>query len=485
MIMLASNQVYRLVFLEKDIQEHSPIINQVRKLVSDSALIIYFGESSDNTSRGDDLDKRAISSFVADHYPGVSFGIVNKGALHAGIYRVLLEQIPRSSSVQTVIVTMNLRSFNADWIYSELETPLQKSIVLLEDRPPLLSRLMLAFRGYDVKTKEERARQIKKQWRKEKFELPFDFPYKNAMDWDAQFSINPILKEDGTWDMEMTALAAHYVKTYAFQIDTLKNPRIRDFDEIVKLAKLNNWQLVFNLMAENTEQAGNLIGEELLFMIRQNRDLLVDRYSSDGVIVVDNLEDVPDEEYIDRNWTTEHYAEKGRRIVAGNVADSLRRLYPADYRNVNPSELIQTRFFHDCEIQEAWGQMQTLSQERAHSGDWSSRTGNGADYSITFQRDLNSIPDTLKSALAISFNAFQESLDPESKLIIELSGENFEYYWHAVPLVNLSQTTGTWVEMSYIMQLPGHVTDAEIIKVYVLNPSSSNIYIDDLGIEFK
>ena len=84
-------------------------------------------------------------------------------------------------------------------------------------------------------------------------------------------------------------------------------------------------------MAENTEKAQQLIGDELTFLMRQNRDLLVNRYHRNGVLVVDNLECVPSKEYTDSTWTTEHYAEKGRRIVARNVADTLRRFYPKSF----------------------------------------------------------------------------------------------------------------------------------------------------------
>ena len=50
-----------------------------------------------------------------------------------------------------------------------------------------------------------------------------------------------------------------------------------------------------------------------------------------GMIVVDNLEAVADSCFIDRSWPTEHYNETGRRIIARNLADSLRLIYPNFY----------------------------------------------------------------------------------------------------------------------------------------------------------
>jgi len=138
---------------------------------------------------------------------------------------------------------------------------------------------------------------------------------------------NGVRDEEGNKDLAKTNLACHYVKGYAFQIDTLNNPRIRDFNKIIRLAEKRGWNLVFNLMAENTEQAEELVGDDLIFLLEGNRKILIDYFEARGVRVVDNLYAVPDEEFTDRNWTTEHYGEKGRKIVARNVAIELKNLY--------------------------------------------------------------------------------------------------------------------------------------------------------------
>ena len=139
--------------------------------------------------------------------------------------------------------------------------------------------------------------------------------------------------EHGNTDYAQTELACHYIKAYGFQIDTLKNPRIADFDEIVELARKRGWNLVFNLMAENMQKAEELVGEDLLFLMNENRELLLNYYQSKGVMVVDNLSLVDDAQFIDQNWTTEHYAEKGRKTVAKHVAHGLKSWYPVEFRD--------------------------------------------------------------------------------------------------------------------------------------------------------
>jgi hypothetical protein len=330
LLLVGMNLLYERTGYEKDIQTYSDVINKVRKVVENKCEIIYIGESSNIGYRTDDLDKRPISAFIADACPGPKLGDITKEASHAGIYYELLRNIPPSSSVKTIIVTMNLRSFDANWIYSELETPLQRSMVLIKHHPPLLARFLLSFKGYDTKSNWEREKQFKEKWKNDILHFPFPFPYTNVIDWDHAMANQGVINPDGSKNYPLTELACHYIKTYAFQIDTNTNPRIKDFDNIVKLAESRHWNLIFNLLAENTEKAQELVGDEVVYLMRYNRDLLVNRYRRGNVLVVDNLESVHDDQYIDQNWTTEHYAETGRKTIAKNVARMLQEFYPCE-----------------------------------------------------------------------------------------------------------------------------------------------------------
>ncbi len=483
-LLIGFNYLYKFIFFEKDLQKHADIINLVRKVVNEKDEIIYVGESSNITTRGDDEDKRAISDFISEYFPSIKCGSITKEASHAGIYYELLRNIPENSSVKTVIVTLNLRSFDANWIYSNLETPLQKSILLLKKYPPLFNRFLLSFGGYDIKTELEREKQFKEKWENDILKFPKPFKYKNVIEWDNAMANQGIKNSDGTINYPLTELACHYIKTYAFQIDTQTNPRIKDFDKIVLLAKERNWNLIFNLMSENTAKANELVGEDLVYLIKQNRDLLVKRYSQKNVLVVDNLEAVPNSEFVDQNWTTEHYAENGRKIIAKNVSNELKKLYPNDFHQVTYKKIInQDEFINNCEGDIIWGQMQTISNDKAFSGSKSSKTGNKQDYSVTFEYSIKKLPDSIKQ-VSINFQLFQTEINNESKLVIEISGKNIEYQWNGIAIKDLSQTTEKWNEINYLFSLPMYFKNGDLIKIYVYNLSNSLIYIDDIRIKF-
>jgi len=479
-LLIGMNALYRLFFYEKDIQKHSDIIYLVNDVVEDESEVIYIGESSNITMRGDDIDKRPISSFIAEYFPNRRFGNITKPASHADIYYTLLNNIPADSKVKTVIVTLNLRSFNAEWIYSKLETPLQKSIVLIKDYPPLWNRFLLSFKGYDIKTDIERSAQIHYEWRFTTLKFPYSVRYATVTEWDRAMAIEGIKKEDGSYDEVLTPLACHFIKTYAFQIDTLKNPRIKDFDKIVALAKKRNWNLVFNLMAENVEMADSLVGKDLIFLMKQNRDLLIERYQRMGVIVVDNFCSVRDEEFIDRDWTTEHYAEKGRKIVAHNVAQALKTLYPNDYQEVQPPTEKRNAFFHNCDDDNTWTQWHTITREQAFSGKKSSKTGNGDDFGLTFEYGIKNLPDSLKT-VDVEMQIFQQDLAHDAQIVLEITGKGSVTF----PIKNQAHEVNKWQKVSCQFNLEADFYDWHIVKVFLYNPYNTVIYCDDIRVVFN
>ena len=119
-MLVVLNWVYSKWFFEKDLRKHSDIVELSWDVVADSCRIIYLGESSNNTYGEWEGNHRKISDFTSDYFPMVKMGDLTKSAAHAQTYYYMLKHIPASSAVETVVVTMNLRSFGPLWIYSRL-----------------------------------------------------------------------------------------------------------------------------------------------------------------------------------------------------------------------------------------------------------------------------------------------------------------------------------------------------------------------------
>lgn len=480
---IVANYTYKFYFLELDLQKHSEIINLVRAVPND-ADIIYIGESSNTTFSKTDLDKRKISDFVGDHFPSLNVYDISKPAAHAGIYKVLLENVPIQNNVKTVVVTLNLRSFNSGWINSKLETPLQKSTVLLKSYPPLWNRFMLSFKNYDIQSLKERNVQVHKSWQEDSLIFPYKFEHHNISSWNSCIAKKGVRNDKGEKDIRQTQVACNYVKNFGFQIDTTSNLRIKNFDEIIILAQKRGWNLVFNLLPENTERAEELVGKELTFLMNQNAKLLKDYFTKKGVLITDNFNTIKHKNFRDKNQTTEHYLEVGRKKIAGKVAKTCAIFHPKQYQKINYSSYFTTHFFNDCESKSIWGQKKTITTEDAYSGKHSSKVDINNNYSISLNTPLKKVPDSLKNNVSIEFKAKITNKNGKQKLIIQAIKNKSNILWKSIKLDTQINRIGEWKNFKYIFCTPDHIKNADEFKIYVLSKAESPTYIDDFKVVF-
>lgn len=317
-----SNYVYEKYYYQKDILQFDAKMLKDLDSLQNISDVLYFAESSNGTAANEDTCIWSISQMI-DTLSPLKVKAIEHGAIHAKTYLQLIKNIRNNTPLKALIVTMNLRSFNADWIHSELETKLSQSDVMYEPNTPIIKRLKLAFNAYDNKSIELRNYYREQQWKYDFINVPSNFKYKNVRAWDDGMANGTYLLSNGDWDMPKISLACSYIKSYAFTINPATNPRIKNFDEIVQTAKEKKIKLIFNLLPENVEYADSLVGKELVNLMMENKNFLIERYSALGVTVIDNFTNVKGRDYIDQNWTTEHYNQTGRWTIAQNVLKAL------------------------------------------------------------------------------------------------------------------------------------------------------------------
>ena len=320
-LLIAANKVYMFTFWKDDISKHADILENLW-IVDPNSEAIYFGESSNFHVTEKDTTKHRISYILNDLLPEINIGTVDNAGLHAGTYLALIKNIPVDMPIKFLIITMNFRSFDADWRYANGENYLAKTERMLEPNLPIVNKFLVSLKYYDYKTNEERLQQVKHAWSTEKFTIP-NFEYDNIIAWDSAMAWHTWINTNPHLNDNNIPLACHYIKNFAFEIDTVNNERIQDYDDIMEQANLRNYKVVFNILSENMEEAQKLVGNELIYLIEKNRKLLVDRYEKKGAIVVDNFYKIPDSCFVDRNWPTEHYTKYGKTIVAQNIINSI------------------------------------------------------------------------------------------------------------------------------------------------------------------
>ena len=461
-LLFVLNWIYTKWFYKKDVAEHSDILELVWQVEADSCRIVYLGESSNVTSGVEEPSKKKISQYLAEYFPNVKTGDMTKEASHAQTYYYLLKNLSKKSTVETVVVTMNLRSFDARWIYSNLETPLRKQLVLMEDYPPLMNRFLLALKAYPIKSEAELDSLTRQHWREDPLVFPYEFEWNNVYQWDSATAWRGLHNYEGEYDPKWTELACHYIKSYGFQIRD-DNPRLKDFDDIVALSRKRGWHLVFNLMPENVDKANEYVGKDLMYLMKQNHDYLMNRYSHlEGVTVVDNLNLVRDVNFIDQDWTTEHYYEEGRRIIAENVAKALKAYYPDEYQNVDWKRDAGQYYFGDevynLDAALPYGPTLTLSTDSLRP-DW--------------------------ERVNVAFMMKQADTLHQAELAVELDdaqGGVATTYYEVKPQI---QKVGQWDFATFDLPVDSIIRSAQQIKIFVYNPSEDAVQLKCMDVSFR
>lgn len=325
---LLANMVYWKFFFADDVKKHADSLENLWVVDSD-AQAIYFGESSNFHITEEDTFKHRISYILDDLLPEYKLATVDNAGLHAGTYLALLKHIPKEMPIEFVVVTMNYRSFGASWRYAQGENYLAKTERLLDRPIPLLSKFRISLKDYDQRPDKDREQQMLDAWKTETFEIP-NFKFNTIAQWDSALAYTEATSAKSEFTPNELAMAFHYIKNFAFDIDFESNERIRDFDQIVALSKERGYVVFFNLLDENMEELNRLVGPELSGLIDKNRALLVDRYTEMGALVIDNFNTVPDSCFVDRKYTTEHYSFEGKSIIARHLADEIRKDLKSD-----------------------------------------------------------------------------------------------------------------------------------------------------------
>jgi len=307
--------IYVRFFLEDDLQKHSPIVNDIRAIENEST-VLYLGESSNVTYSEADRNKNSISDMLNGLLENEKVADITKPAAHLGIYRTILENVASESKIKTVVLTVNLRSFAADWVFSELETPLQKEMMLLQNRPAFFNRFLLSFRAYGTTNERKRFEKMNDWWERE-FLLIRNKKRTTVRDWQLEIDKNWI----GS-DIKKRDLAKNYMNNFAFTLD-IDHPRIKDLDAIIELAKQKGWNLVLNLLPENLDSMKELVGDDLIVLAKQNARFITQRYEKKNIPIVNNLVAVRGSNFVDKVYPTEHYNESGRMMIAKNLADAI------------------------------------------------------------------------------------------------------------------------------------------------------------------
>ena len=171
---------------------------------------------------------------------------------------------------------------------------------------------------------------------------------------------------------------------------------------------------------------------------------------------------VRDVNFIDQDWTTEHYYGEGRHIIAHQVAQALRQYYPNEYQDLGS---LQYEAGHYC----FEGSEDELNVERP--------------YSQTLIMPADSLqPDW--GMVNIAVEMLQPDTLNDAQIVIEKNGEQGKTstYYDMSPQI---QSIGKWEFATFALPLDSTFREAGQIKYFVYNPSTSSVRVRRFDISFR
>jgi hypothetical protein len=313
-LLVALNFIYKASFFKADLAEFSKVSIAINQSLDSE--ILYLGDCSDSYFGSDRTSEKGISQILDSLLTDQKVATISETGFNSEMYAAILNNLPEVSKIKTVIVTMNLRSFSSYTRYSNTYNSTNQRLILLDKKyPPILNRFFLSFKKKRVyngtELQENKIIDYKKYMLK-------DAPYNTLYEWSNAFDNKEVSLFDYSLPIHTQDKAKGYITNYAFQINPKNNPILNGFDEIVEIAKAKNIKLVFHLLPENIKECNELIGADLVKITNKNRDLLIDRYSKNKVTIIDNLEILENQDYIE-NIPNSHYYYNGRKLMAMEI----------------------------------------------------------------------------------------------------------------------------------------------------------------------
>ena len=178
--------------------------------------------------------------------------------------------------------------------------------------------------------------------------------------------------------------------------------------------------------------------------------------------MVNNLSLVRDINFIDQDWTTEHYYEEGRRIIADHLALTLRDFYPDDYHNPDSLKMDTGHYFLNgtktLDRQNPYGKTLVLTTDSIRS-DW----------------DMVNVAFEIKQTDSLNNAIFAvEKLDAQGEKSID-----------SYVVKKQVKKTGEWDFATFALPIDSTFRMAQKIKLYVHNFSESPVQIRNFDVSFR
>ncbi|QNE41280.1 hypothetical protein F1C16_17825 [Hymenobacter sp. NBH84] len=124
----------------------------------------------------------------------------------------------------------------------------------------------------------------------------------------------------------------------------------------------------------------------------------------------------------------------------------------------------------------------SLTQERAHSGQFSLKAGPGVDYSLTFSAPFDQLSLTKPRKLRVQAWVWVPEETNNTTLVITAVNSKGVVSWEGIQLANTVKGYKSWQHLDQKVMMSPQLTSDDVLKLYLWqrNGNDNSLYLDDL-----
>jgi len=171
-------------------------------------------------------------------------------------------------------------------------------------------------------------------------------------------------------------------------------------------------------------------------------------------------------------------------ITSSIYKESFFRLKPKP-KVYYPEGYITSRhtFYNDFEKRYGWANEESITDEKAYEGNFSSKTGLSGVYSIGLWQSLDSCFTTEYNRIRVCSWIFSDKAKSSGVLVIQLEKDNEEVFYKPFFMKDYSRKN-KWAYMEVAIAVPDTLQDVDYLKVYFYNQyNTEDFFVDNLKVE--
>jgi hypothetical protein len=483
---LLTNFLYKAYFLQNDLVKYSPV-KQLLDRIPAETQILYLSNSQ-HESNTNSFGEPSFWDWITNGFPSIHFSMIDQQHAGTNVYYDYLQHLEGATDLETIIIDLDLREFSIMEQYADHRSELQKSMVLLGAWPPLINKFRLVFKDYFHLNKQLRSEKIRNGLKSQSLNKTEKLPYNSTGEWDRAIARDGVYDSNNKRSDDLTSQASQLIKYYGYSLEKEHSAALNALEDIEKLLIKNNWNLIINIIPVDIALMNDLVGDNLVDVVRENLIVISKRFEGENIRIVYNIGVKQIQfEHLSADQSNEvltNYMNRGN----SSLFIALGRFYRDDYRKADLNLLRKSVYSYDCENELVLNEPAYYSGKYAFSGKYSSVVSAVTPYSVSFKNHLDIIPANHKNRVNIDCWVKGIEKSKEVKLVIDIEPDdpNNSRFWAGLNISDLvTEKMDNWSHIQYQYNNPEALTTKGMIKIYIWNSDTNPVYVDDINIEFQ